>query len=189
MAVLGKSWHTYGVNTLPEAPGPAPAARLPVHAPTPATAAVPEGVVDGGDLVVVLRALRTRLRLPLLLLALEVRPGHPSAPHRQCASRCVRFMVRGALVLSPSRRPCSLLLLPCSHRSGPRPLHPASNRPGLGVGPGRPGAVPQRLGADAAGQHRVDRRLECLLPHHPTCRHPLFCPTPTPLLSFFHHSW
>ena len=33
--------------------------------------------------MVVLGALRTRLRLPLLLLALEVRPGHPSAPHGQ----------------------------------------------------------------------------------------------------------
>ena len=58
-----------------------------------------------------------------------------------------------------------------------------------GVGPGRTGAVLQRHGADAAGQHRVDRRLGCFLPHHPRCRYPLFCPTPTPLLSLFHHGW
>ena len=45
-----------------------------------------EGVVGGGDVVVVLGALRTRLQLPLLLLALEVCPGHPSAPHGQGAS-------------------------------------------------------------------------------------------------------
>ena len=51
MAVLGKSWHTYGVNTLPEAPGPAPAARLPVHAPTPATAAMPAPLHAPGPLL------------------------------------------------------------------------------------------------------------------------------------------
>ena len=35
------------------------------------------------------------------------------------------------------------------------------------VGPGRSGAVLQHHGTDAAGQHRVDRRLGCILPHHP----------------------
>src|SRR4029079_17790435 len=44
------------------------------------------------------------------------------------------------------------------------------------------GAVLQHHGTDVAGQHRVYRRLGCLLPHHPRCRYPLFCPTPTPLL-------
>ena len=44
------------------------------------------------------------------------------------------FQGQGVLVLSPSRRPCSPLLLLCSRRSGPRPLHPASSRPGLGGG-------------------------------------------------------
>ena len=58
-----------------------------------------------------------------------------------------------------------------------------------GVGPGRSGAVLQHHGTDAADQHRVDRRLGCLLPYHPRCRYPLLCPTPTPLLSFFHHGW
>src|SRR6185437_9717199 len=65
------------------------------------------GVVIGADVVVVLAslllvvlveavgALRPRLRLPLLLLPLEVRPGHPSAPHGQGVSRCGRSMVRG----------------------------------------------------------------------------------------------
>jgi len=35
-----------------------------------------------------------------------------------------------------------------------------------GVAPSRAGAVLQYHGADTAGQHRVDRRLRCLLPHH-----------------------
>ena len=71
------------------------------------------------------------------------------------------------LVLSPSRRPCSPLLLPCSRRSGPRPLHPASSRPGLGGGTRPHWRSPSAPWANAAGQHRVDRRLGCLLPHHP----------------------
>ena len=67
---------------------------------TPARPGVGEvaGVIVGADVVVVLAALllvvlveavgalRPRLRLPLLLLALEVHPGHPSAPHGQGAS-------------------------------------------------------------------------------------------------------
>jgi hypothetical protein len=35
-----------------------------------------------------------------------------------------------------------------------------------GVGPGRSCAVLQHHGTNAAGQHRVDRRLGCLVPHH-----------------------
>ena len=78
-------------------------------------------------------ARRHRLRLPPL--PLEVRPGHPSATHGQGASRCGRSRVReGGLVLSSSRRPCSLALLHSSRLPGPRPLSPASSRPGLGGG-------------------------------------------------------
>ena len=51
-----------------------------------------------------------------------------------------------------------------------------------GVGPGRTGVVLQLHGADAAGQHRVDRRLGCLLPHHPTCWYPLLSDPHTPLV-------
>jgi len=81
------------------------------------------------------RLRRLRLRLPLLPLPLEVRPGNPSATHGQGASRCGRSRVReGGLVLSSSRRPCSLALLHSSRRPGPRPLSPASSRPGLGGG-------------------------------------------------------
>ena len=80
-------------------------------------------------------ARRHRLRLPLPPLLLEVRPGHPSATHGQGASRCGRSKVReGGLVLSSSRRPCSLALLHSSRLPGPRPLSLASSRPGLGGG-------------------------------------------------------
>src|SRR6185503_7999692 len=40
----------------------------------------------------------------------------------------------GGLVLSSSRRPCSLALLHSSRLPGPRPLSQASSRPGLGGG-------------------------------------------------------
>jgi len=46
-------------------------------------------------LVGVVGARRLRLRLPLLPIPLEVRPGHPSATHGQGASRCGHFRVRG----------------------------------------------------------------------------------------------
>ena len=79
-------------------------------------------------------ARRHRLWLPLLPLPLEVRSGHPSATHGQGASRCGRFRVKGALVLSSSRRPCSLAMLHSSRLPGPSPLSPASHPPGLGGG-------------------------------------------------------
>jgi len=112
-------------------------------------------------------ARRLRLQLPLLPLALEVRPDHPSANHGQGASQCGCSRVRGALAHSSNRRPCSPVLLPCSRRPGLHPLSPASHRPGLGVGAGHASAVLQHHGTDTASQHRVDRRLGCLLPHHP----------------------
>ena len=66
-----------------------------------------EDVGGGGDAMMVLGALRTRFRLPLLLLALEVRPGHPSTPHGQGASRCGRFRVRGTP--RPQLQPAAML--------------------------------------------------------------------------------
>ena len=96
-------------------------------------------VGGGGDVVVVVLVallpvvlvpvvVLVGTQLPLLPLPLEVRPGHPSATHGQGASRCGRSRVReGCLVLSSSRRPCSLVLLHSSRRPGPRPLSPASN--------------------------------------------------------------
>src|SRR6185312_9231619 len=81
------------------------------------------------------RLRRLRLRLPLLPLPLEVRPGHPSATYGHGASRCGRSRVQeGGFVLSSSRRPCLPVLLPSPRRTGPRPLSPASSRPGLGGG-------------------------------------------------------
>jgi hypothetical protein len=56
-----------------------------------------------------------------------------------------------------------------------------------GVGSGCLGAVLQHCGVDATRWHRVDRRLRCLLLHHSRCGYPFFCPTSSPLLSFFHH--
>ena len=194
---------TAALVATPPASSTAPATSL--LGATPAGQTGGGGAVDiAGDRVVVVAlvalllvapvrveavgARRHRLRLPLL--PLEVRPGHPSLTHGQGASRCGRSRVReGRLVLSSSRRPCSLALLHSSRRPGPRPLSPASSRPGLGVGPGRSGAVLQHHETDAADQHRVDRRLGCLVPHHSRCWYPLFCPTPTPLLSFFYHGW
>ena len=44
------------------------------------------------------------------------------------------FQGLGGLVLSSSRRSCSPVLPPYSHRLGPRPLSPASSRPGPGGG-------------------------------------------------------
>ena len=87
-------------------------------------------------LVEAVGALRPRLWLPLLLLPLEVRPGHPSVPHGLGTSRCGRSRVRGAP--RPQPQPAAMLAaaapLPCSRRSRTRPLSPASSRPGLGGG-------------------------------------------------------
>jgi len=145
----------------PGSSSPTPAALVaasPASSAAPATSllgAAPAGQTGGGGgrgrrrrgdkVVVVLVALllgvpvpmgaigARRLRLPPL--PLEVRPGHPSATHGQGASRCGRSRVReGGLVLSSSRRPCSLALLHSSRRPGPRLLSPASSRPGLGGG-------------------------------------------------------
>src|SRR6185312_464670 len=141
----------------PYRPRPPPPHSLLLHRPPPLfllPLGRPEeggGAGDvAGDVVVALVALllatpvpvgavgaarRHRLRLPLPPLLLEVHPGHPSATHGQGASRCGRSRVReGGLILSSSRRPCSLALLHSSRPPGPRPLSPASSRPGLGGG-------------------------------------------------------
>jgi len=53
-------------------------------------------------LVGVVGARRLLFWLLLLPLPLEVRPSHPSATHGQGVSRCGRFRVRGALILTPA---------------------------------------------------------------------------------------
>ena len=63
----------------PSYPSPSTAPSLVLLSPASPGVGEAEGIVGGGDVVVVPGALRTRL--PLLFLAQEVRPGHPSAPH------------------------------------------------------------------------------------------------------------
>ena len=46
----------------------------------------------------------------------------------------------------------------------------------------------QYHGVDTASQPRLDCRLGRLVPHHTSCWHPFFRPTPTSLLSFIYHS-
>ena len=123
-------------------------------------------------------ARRHWLRLPLPPLPLEVRPGHPSATHGQGASRCGRSRVQeGASSSAPAgghvHRRCS-------------PLRACSAQPAAdlawGVGTGSSGAVLQHHGTDAADQHRVDRRLGCLVPHHSRCWYSLLSDPHTPLV-------
>ena len=140
-------------------------------------------------MVVVLGALRTRLRLPLLLLALEVRPGHPSAPHGEGASRCGRFRVRGALVLSPAtghaRRCCSPV---CAVLDPARSTQPATDLAwgwdqaalaqslsALGLTP----PVSTEWIADSGASFHTTPDAGILS----------FVRPPHPFLSFFHHGW
>jgi hypothetical protein len=137
--------------------------------------------------VVLVRGVRAHPLRPLALPSpLEVHPGHPSTTCGQGTSRCDPLRSRrGLLSSTPVGRHAHWC---CSFRVILDSTHSAQPAPDLawGVGSGCSGAIFHHHGVDTVGQHRVDRRLGCLLPYHPRCWYSLLCPTPTSLLSFYH---